>query len=180
MSTNATFSFTVGEAAEYIANFDITTYNVSTVANPANGGTVTGDGVYAHGETATLSVTPNTNYVFDNWTENGVVVSENPTFSVEITEAHNYVANLHSVEGVDETDAEMFVMYPNPANDIIHIESLDNINRCEVLTLTGAMVFSKTDCSQSFKLEIGNLKPGTYMIRMISSDSVQTKVFIKK
>ena len=180
VSTNATFSFTVVEAAEYIANFDITTYNVSTVANPANGGTVTGDGVYAHGETATLSVTPNTNYVFDNWTENGVVVSENPTFSVEITEAHNYVANFHSVEGVDETDAEMFVMYPNPANDIIYIESLDNINRCEVLTLTGAMVFSKTDCSQSFKLEIGNLKSGTYMIRMISSNSVQTKVFIKK
>jgi len=41
MSTNATYSFTVSTAAEYVANFTINSYNITATANPTDYGTVT-------------------------------------------------------------------------------------------------------------------------------------------
>ena len=41
MSTSATYSFTVSNAAEYVANFTINSYNITAAAVPAEGGTVT-------------------------------------------------------------------------------------------------------------------------------------------
>ena len=41
MSTNATYSFTVSTAADYVANFTINSYNITATAVPAEGGTIT-------------------------------------------------------------------------------------------------------------------------------------------
>ena len=46
-------------------------YAVSVSANPAAGGTVTGGGTFNGGASVTVIATPNTGYVFVNWTENG-------------------------------------------------------------------------------------------------------------
>ena len=67
---------------------------MTVVANPVEGGTVTGEGTYYHGATATLMATANTSYTFINWTNNGTVVSTNPTYSFTVTEDASYVANF--------------------------------------------------------------------------------------
>ena len=41
VSSNASFSFTVTEAATFVANFNVNSYNVTASANPTEGGTVT-------------------------------------------------------------------------------------------------------------------------------------------
>ena len=94
VSTNTTYSFTVTEAASFVANFEINSYDITVSANPAVGGTVTGGGTFNYGASCTLTATANTDYNFVNWTKNGTEVSTNATYSFTVTEAAVYVANF--------------------------------------------------------------------------------------
>src|ERR1035437_2342291 len=53
------------------------TYTVTLSSNPAAGGTTTGGGTYNLDSSVTVTATPNTGYLFINWTENGIAVSTN-------------------------------------------------------------------------------------------------------
>ena len=54
---------------------------VEVIADPLEGGTVTGAGYYSGGDVCVLTATPNSGYVFTIWTENGIVVSMDTVFS---------------------------------------------------------------------------------------------------
>lgn len=75
--------------------FAAITYNVSATASPSAGGTVTGGGTLDCGSSCTLTATPATNYVFDNWTENGTVVSSNASYTFTVEGDRTLVANFH-------------------------------------------------------------------------------------
>lgn len=97
VSDNSSYTFTVIEDAAYVAHFQpsFAGYTISAEANPANGGSVTGAGTYAYGETVTLTASPNTGYSFVNWTKEGLPVSANASFSFTVSENANYVANFN-------------------------------------------------------------------------------------
>ncbi len=90
----ATYSFEVTGGGDYVANFALNTYEITATANPDNGGTITGAGIYEHFSTCTLTATPNTDCVFVNWTLNGEVVSTEAEYSFEVTGGGDYVANF--------------------------------------------------------------------------------------
>jgi hypothetical protein len=94
VSTNTTYSFTATEAGNYMANFELNTYEITVTANPTDGGTVSGAGTYDHGTTATLTATTNEGYTFINWTKDGEEVSTSTTYSFTVTEAGDYMANF--------------------------------------------------------------------------------------
>ena len=94
VSSNATYSFTVTESADYVANFTLNNYNITATANPTAGGTVNGTGTFNLNNTCTLTATANTGYTFANWTKNGTVVSNNATYSFTVTGDAAYVANF--------------------------------------------------------------------------------------
>ncbi|MBO5809321.1 MAG: leucine-rich repeat domain-containing protein [Bacteroidales bacterium] len=98
VSEESEYSFTVAEARELVANFELLTYNVTANANPSEGGSISGSGVYTHGETATLSATANEGYQFINWTEEGTIVSEETEYSFTVTESRELVANFNCVQ----------------------------------------------------------------------------------
>ena len=96
VSSNASYSFTVNANRNLVANFSQQTqnYTVSVSANPTNGGTVTGGGTYTEGQSCTVTATPNANYTFTNWTENGTVVSSNASYNFTVTGNRTLVANF--------------------------------------------------------------------------------------
>ena len=69
-------------------------FTITATADPAAGGSVTGDGSYDNGETCTLIATANTGYTFVNWTKNGTQVSTNATYSFTVTESAAFVAHF--------------------------------------------------------------------------------------
>ena len=73
-------------------------YDITTSANPTEGGTVEGGGTYLHGDVCTLTATPNTNYVFVNWTLDGEVVSTEAEYSFEVIGGGDYVARFDLVQ----------------------------------------------------------------------------------
>ena len=74
-----------------VANFAINNYVIGVTAEH---GTVTGAGNYDHFTTATLVATPATGYHFVNWTEGGEVVSNEATYTFEVSGAKTLVANF--------------------------------------------------------------------------------------
>ena len=88
---------TVTGPAEYVANFQLNSYQITATAYPSVGGTVTGGGTYNHFETCTLTATPNEYYNFTNWTKNGQVVSTNASYSFTVTDGGTYIANFTRV-----------------------------------------------------------------------------------
>ncbi|MBR6492205.1 MAG: C10 family peptidase, partial [Bacteroidales bacterium] len=124
VSTYPTYSFTVTENASYVANFELNSYIITATANPTEGGTVTGAGIYNHGAAATLTATANEGYAFMSWNENGVTVSYNATYTFVVTEEHNLVAtfvdpsmNTLSIGDYTGTEGEIITININLANE---------------------------------------------------------------
>src|SRR5262249_45039091 len=77
-----------------------TSYTVSVSASPAAAGTVSGNGMFAAGNSDTVKATANAGYAFANWTENGTVVSTSASYSftgsARRTLGANFAANQPS------------------------------------------------------------------------------------
>ena len=94
VSQNANFTFTATEGVTYVANFALKTYNISAPVNPTLGGTTSGAGIYTHGDEVELTATANPNYKFENWSENGVILSSDDTYTFVATDNRNLTANF--------------------------------------------------------------------------------------
>jgi len=79
-------------------------YTVTVIANPPEGGQVSGGGTYDRGETATVSAQSNAGYEFVNWTEDGVEVSSEESFSFTVMGNRTLVANFRALYIVTYTD----------------------------------------------------------------------------
>lgn len=182
VATTPSFTFTVAEAGDYIANFEeiiIPTYTVTVSADPETFGTVTGGGTYEEGETVTITATPAVECMFLNWTQNGVVVSEEPSFTFTVTSDRTFVAHF-DVDGVSEIADSRLNIYPNPVVSELVITNETAITNCEIFTVNGDMVYSQSYNSNNVTINVDGLSAGSYIVRVVSEGMVQTKRFIKK
>jgi hypothetical protein len=107
VSSNPQFSFTIAENREFIAHFNINTYEVTATSDPVEGGSVSGTGVFNHGQTANLQATAAEGYNFVNWTENGNTVSQNPFYTFTVSQNRSLTANFSS-------EIHTLTLNPNP------------------------------------------------------------------
>ena len=89
VSISPVMSFPVTKSRHLVANFEHATYEIPVYANPSEGGSVTGGGIYPYGASVTISAEVNPDYEFLNWTKyvlgNGTVVSTEPSYTFEVT-----------------------------------------------------------------------------------------------
>jgi len=76
-SGNSTATVSVSGTVE----FDGMIYTITAIANPAEGGIVTGAGSYCENTSCTLTATPTEGYQFVKWIENGATVSTASTYT---------------------------------------------------------------------------------------------------
>ena len=180
VSTERTYTFTVTKTADYVANFEMKTFEVLATADPAEGGTVSITGDNTYGSTVTVSIEPNEDYEFLNWTENGTVVSEEASYTFTLTANHNLVAHLHCVASVGENSHQALNIYPNPVSDKLTIETSEAIGFVEIYNLTGAMVVSQECNSEKAEIDVNNLHEGIYFIRITTDAAILTRRFVKR
>ena len=90
----------------------IPSYSISVSANPTNGGTVSGGGSYQEGQNCTVIATAANGYSFNDWTENGNVVSTNPNYSFTVNNSRDLVANF----SVQAPNTYTINASPNPSD----------------------------------------------------------------
>ena len=179
-STDASITFVVTEDMSFIANFSFIEYEVLASVDPEEGGTIFKSNGNHYGDTVTLTVTPAENYVFQNWTEDGVIVSEEESFSITLTTSHYFIAHLTYISNVGENAEQTMSIYPNPANDKLFIESNGNISNVEIYNLTGAAVLKQECNSDKVEMNVKALQSGVYFIKITTGNSTETRRFIRE
>ena len=69
-------------------------HTINAMVNLEGSGTVSGAGVYDHGQTCTLKAVANPSYAFLYWKKDGVVVSTDMEYSFTVLGNHTYVAHF--------------------------------------------------------------------------------------
>lgn len=93
VSTATNFTFTVTGNRELVAHFALG-HRIDVSAEPNNGGTTTGGGVYGAGDAVTVEAVAKTGYAFLNWTEAGTPVSSSPSYTFTATANSALAANF--------------------------------------------------------------------------------------
>ena len=78
---------------------DCGNYIITASTNPIEGGTITGAGIYEEGDTCVLIASAHMGFSFVNWTEDDEVISTVPSYTFQVTEDRNIVANFFLVLG---------------------------------------------------------------------------------
>jgi len=74
--------------------------------------------------------------------------------------------------------ATLVTFYPNPVEDILHIETTETVRQIEIFNLQGALVMTVE--GNTTAIDVSNLPAGTFMIRFITETGVSTQRFVKR
>lgn len=79
--------------------FPLPDYTLSLIVQPSNGGSVSGSGDYAEGETVPLMATPNTGWTFAYWMEDGLVISTSTSYTYTMPGADTTLTAFFELTG---------------------------------------------------------------------------------
>lgn len=72
-------------------------------------------------------------------------------------------------------------LYPNPANNMLFIQSESVIDEVRMIDILGQIIYQGVGSSKSYEINVGNYKSGFYLVQVISSNGIITKkVEVKK
>ena len=184
VSSNAVYTFTVSGNRTLVAHFNLMNVDITTSIEPAEGGIAIGGGTYNYGDEVTITVEANEDWTFRDWTENGVVVTEEMTYSFIATANRHFVAHLEYAEGFGEhgpsTVSGTFTVYPNPANNKLNVEAPEAIEKIEIYNLIGSLVYCQENCTNKVEISTSGLQSGPYLIRLTTSQTSNTIQFVKE
>jgi hypothetical protein len=111
--------------------------------------------------------------------------TEPTTYSVIGTNNHGCTDSAEVIvsggTGIDENSQMSLVeVYPNPAHEKLFIKTSEFVNTIEIFTMTGAMVQQQSCWSDNMEINVQNLSPGMYVLRLVTDYAVETRRFVKE
>lgn len=92
----------------------------------------------------------------------------------------NILLTVNSVLSTNSFDANSFKVYPNPAKNLLNIDSASNVQSVSVYNVIGQEVLNRTINSTNANLDISSLNTGVYVVRALIDGNVVTSKFIKE
>jgi hypothetical protein len=81
--------------------------------------------------------------------------------------------------GIHESNISSFTMYPNPVENELTIENMENVNMIEVFNIIGEKVITVDVSTTAVTINTSNLNSGVYFVAFHNESGVQTTKFIK-
>ena len=164
VSTEQSYTFTVTANRNLVANFGMPMVEIRAWVNPEEAGNVSGAGTYNYVDEVTLIVVRNEDYAFQNWTEDGVVVSEEMSYTFIATENRNLVANFLYTEGIGENSIAAKV-YPNPTSGEITLEG-EGLSHVRIVNAYGQTVYNAKVEGEQVRIDLSHMAKGIYMMHI--------------
>ena len=104
------------------------------------------------------------------------------TFAVDISDDAPMRLDVQLVQGYDpeviaENRNEVFSLYPNPVADKLFVDSGNRISYVEIYDASGRLMLTKKNITGF--IDVNELKPGQYNIKVYSEDGVSQSKFVK-
>lgn len=81
--------------------------------------------------------------------------------------------------GIEDSIFESFSFYPNPSNNSIQLQALQNIDTVSIYNMLGQVVFSERIDSMNSDLNISNLATGNYLMKVSIDGFIGTYKLVK-
>jgi hypothetical protein len=166
-------TITVTGDAEYVASFSqepVLTYTVTVLCNETQG-FILGAGTYIAGSIATIAAIPADGFVFVKWSDE---TTDNP--KEVIVDEDIVLAAFFEFTSVDENGMETVSLYPNPANDKLFLEGLEEECEINIYNAMGMKV-KTTKLQGDAEINISELPAGLYLLHI---GNQRTLKFIKE
>lgn len=162
----------------FYAEAEPISYTITATAEPTNGGTITGAGIYDANTVATLVARASESHRFVNWTEYGTEISTDETYSFEVTCDRDLVANFADITSTSDVSGIKVSLHPNPANEHITVEG-EKIQSITIYDISGKAIRS-LDFNDTFQdINISDLNSGMYFINITTQDGGLMKKVVK-
>lgn len=76
-----------------------------------------------------------------------------------------------------ESDSELKI-YPNPSKDRVYLESINSIEKIEIYNIVGQKISEESIYSNSTSINMEGLHKGTYLIKVYTSEGVESRKVI--
>jgi hypothetical protein len=119
-------------------------------------------------------------YVISNTTERLGVWAMPKSNNSFTTVASNTKKIIINVTGIEQPKVSSVRVYPNPAQDIVKIQSDENIQSVELYDLRGRLIKSENVDIQKHEMNINDLSKGIYLLKVNTSRSSETIRLMKK
>jgi len=97
---------------------------------------------------------------------------ESDCYEAESTRANPATASIEAHE-------VSVKLYPNPAQDELHIDAAQSIETLEILQLDGTLVYSLHPNEQSAHISLAELNPGMYLVNVKTTAGSESYRFVK-
>lgn len=135
-------------------------YTVTLSANDSIRGSVIGSGIYVEGSRIEIKAVSNEGYRFVDWSD-GVTDSVR---TIMVISDINLVANFAEITGIDDVEAAIESLWPNPTTDIVNV-SVSRTIEAVLYDLSGRRVATYTLNEGNNTLDLSALQSGVYMLR---------------
>ena len=195
LSTSKTYTFLITGNRSLTANYSRVKYQVAITSNPTSGGKITGSGTYDDSSNVTITAVPTNSagskFKFTNWTENGIEISKNITYSFIITKNRTFTANFTDITAIEQLGVmpSGFALqqnYPNPFNPTTKIQFSipeESLVRLSIYNILGQEIARLVDQELSASIylvdfDATELPGGIYFYKLQTGAYTQTKKMI--
>jgi beta-glucanase (GH16 family) len=115
-------------------------------------------------------------YLLLNIAMGGIAGNVDPSFS-ESSMVIDYVrVYQNNILSIEDTFADKFSIYPNPASDVITINTNENIDKVLLYSILGQLVINEKITTK--QIDTKHLKSGLYILKIYSENNTITKKVI--
>jgi hypothetical protein len=83
-----------------------------------------------------------------------------------------------SVDIEDISSEEEISIYPNPAKDIVHINTSSDVEKIELISISGQLMLEQNTFGNQIDLNVSEIETGIYFVRIFSSSKVITRKLV--
>lgn len=91
----------------------------------------------------------------------------------------DFLVPMH-VSAVGDYYSLSFTMYPNPADQVLYLDNLEDVSLVEVYNIMGERVNTFDQVNTKISINTSNLQSGVYFVNVHANGIVQTAKFLKK
>ncbi|MGE5382962.1 MAG: InlB B-repeat-containing protein [Omnitrophica WOR_2 bacterium] len=183
ISTEMEFGLLLLSDSSVVAHFvaQNINYEVALLADPVDGGTVTGAGSYVSGSQVTVIATAANNFRFDYWKENNEIVSSEEEYTFSIISDRSLTAHFTDVTSTADIVLSKVSVFPNPVSDRLTINNsgtgTETIRQIELFNTTGVLKRLQLESiNNSYTLDLSCYPDGMVFIK-VTLENGETGVF---